>query len=428
MLNLPIEIFQMRQNVRRERKKLDRLRLSLLRKQLLRAYIDVPYYTASFNHLGLNPLTLKSEKDIIDYPTITKATIQKDASQFLSIKYADKKCPRSHSSGSTGRPIWVSFDKKSWIRKKYLSKLRTRWECDLQRGQRVAIFDTDPPEVLSKRNQRFFFSNSILRTRYFSVFENLTECIDSLVRWRPDFIDSMPSHLFQLAQIIDRKRIRLPTLKKICTSSEYLEPNMRHFISRAFDAEIFDIYGCTEIKEIAWECSKHEGYHINEDDVLVEVLDGDRPVRPGEMGEIVVTDLRNQAMPLIRYRIGDRGMLMSDACCCGRTFTMMSPSAGRASDFIITPRGHKISPYRLTTAIEKVNGLLQYQFIQIDHRSIVAKVIMADDASAGQLEEIQNKIKAVVEEPMAISVEPNEEIQIEANGKFKVVVNHMPVL
>ena len=95
---------------------------------------------------------------------------------------------------------------------------------------------------------------------------------------------------------------------------------MRKFIEKAFGAEVFDIYGCTEIKEIAWECEKHEGYHINEDDVYVEILHGESPAKPGEVGDIVLTDLRNKAMPLIRYRIGDRGLLIAGNCSCGRTF------------------------------------------------------------------------------------------------------------
>ncbi len=87
-------------------------------------------------------------------------------------------------------------------------------------------------------------------------------------------IDSPPNHLFRLAQEIEHKKLDIPSVNRIFTSSEYLEPGMRKFIEEAFGAEVFDIYGCTEMKEIAWECEKHEGYHINEDDVYVEILQG----------------------------------------------------------------------------------------------------------------------------------------------------------
>ena len=102
----------------------------------------------------------------------------------------------------------------------------------------------------------------------------------------------------------------------------------------------------------------------------------------------------------------------------------MAPSAGRCSDFIITPDGHKLSPYRFTTAIEKINGLLQYQFIQEDVQSIIVKAIMSGkDWTRQELREIQKRIQAVVAEPMDIKVETCKKIDIEENGKFKVVKN-----
>ncbi|MCK4790873.1 MAG: phenylacetate--CoA ligase family protein, partial [Desulfobacteraceae bacterium] len=415
----------MKNNVRLERTRLDRLRFALLKDQLQKAYADVPFYTDAFNRKGLNPQNLKTIEDLKAYPIINKADIQKDESRFLSKKFACKHCYRSHSSGSTGRPLWVSFDKNAWIRKKYLIKMRARRECGLYMGQQVAIFDTDPPEELAKRNKKKFFSNPILTARYFSIFEDSAKSIDGLAHWRPQNIDSLPSHLFQLAQAVNQKQLKLSSIKRIFTSSEYLEPNMKQFIAQAFDAAVFDIYGCTEIKEVAWECERHEGYHINEDEVLVEILDGDEPACRGEVGDIVITDLRNQAMPLIRYRIEDRGLFRPGPCSCGRTFALMAPSAGRSSDFIITPDGHKLSPYRFTTAIEKIDGLLQYQLIQEDVQSITVKAIMAEQTGAQELREIQKRIQAVVVEPMDIKVKACEKIDIEENGKFKVVKNRV---
>jgi len=191
---------------------------------------------------------------------------------------------------------------------------------------------------------------------------------------------------------------------------------------------VFDIYGCTEIKEIAWECERHNGYHINEDEVLVEILNGNKPVDWDEVGDIVITDLRNKAMPLIRYRIGDRGLFRPGPCSCGRTFALMAPLAGRSSDFIITPNGHRLSPYLFTTAIEKINGLLQYQLVQEDVQSIIVKAIMAEQNGALELKNIKERIQAVVVEPMDIKVEACEKIDNEENGKFKVVKNRVKEL
>lgn len=423
MYHWPIEIIRMKKNIRMPRADLDRLRLKLLRSQLIDAYKNIPFYRKAFKLRGLVPHNFKCIKEIRDYPVITRTDIQDEENNFLSKKFKPDKVKQSHSSGSTGRPLSVCFDLDTWIRKKYFSKLRSRMECGMKMGERVAIYDTDSTEALTRRNQMKLFCNPLIKAKYFSIFRETKTGITELLQWAPQNIDSLPSHLVQIALEMEQNEPKPSAFKRIFTSSEYLESSMRRYIKDRFVADVFDIYGCTEIKEIAWECDRHNGYHINEDEVLVEILDGDKPVGWDEVGDIVITDLCNKAMPLIRYRIGDRGLLRLGPCSCGRIFSLMAPSAGRSSDFIITPNGKKLSPYRFTTVIEKINGLLQYQLIQEDDRSIIVKAIMDKRTGSQELREIQKRIQAVVIEPMDIKVEDCEKIDIEENGKFKVVKN-----
>ena len=421
MYHWPIEIIRMKKNIRMARADLNRLRFKLLRSQLIDAYENVPFYHKAFKSHGLVPQNFSSIKEIRDYPVLTRDDIQKNDTNFFSKKFKPDKVKQSHSSGSTGRPLWVSFDQDTWIRKKYLSKLRSRTECGLKLGERVAIYDTDSAEALTRRNQQKLLNNPLLKMKYFSIFSDIEQGITEMLQWAPQNIDSVPSHLFQLAHAMEPNEVKPVALKRIFTSSEYLEPNIRRYFKDRYAADVFDIYGCTEIKEIAWECERHNGYHINEDEVLVEIINDDKPVGFGEVGDIVITDLRNKAMPLIRYRIGDRGLFRPGPCSCGRTFDLMAPSAGRSSDFIVTPDGHKFSPYLFTTAIEKINGLLQYQLAQEDVHSITVKAIMSEQAGTQELLEIKTKIQAVLVEPMDIKVETCKKIDIEENGKFKVV-------
>jgi phenylacetate-CoA ligase len=421
MIHWPIEIYKMQRNLRVHRKELERLRFTLLKDQLLRAYEDVSFYRNTFKQRALDPQALKNIEELRNYPIIGRKELQQDNAGFLSRKFSKQKLQKSHSSGSTGRPLWTYFDQNAWKRKKYISKLRSRLECGLRLGQKIAAFDTAPPQVLAARNQKIIFSNPALKVKYFSIFNGLESNLDELIRWGPQFIDSPPSHLFQLAQLMEQKKRKAASVKKLFTSSEFLEPNMKQFIEKTFGAEIFDIYGCTEIKEIAWECEAHEGYHINEDEVIVEVLNGSQPAKPREIGDIVLTDLRNTAMPLIRYRIGDRGALLPNPCRCGRVFSLMVPAAGRSSEHIITPGGVKISPYRFTTAIEKTKGLLQYQFVQGAEDSITIKVIMDKHGREKEIQEVHDTIQSILGVGMTIQVVRCDKIDIEENGKYKVV-------
>ncbi len=425
MFRWPVEIVQMKRNVRMARPELDRLRFNLLKSQLLDAYEKIPFYHAAFRKQCIDPRKFTSLQELVNYPVLTRAEIQKAGPGFLSRNGHLGKIRRSHSSGSTGRPLWISFDANTWFRKKYLSKLRSRFECGIKLNEKVAIFDTASPGEVALRNHNKLFSTPLFKARFFSIFRDTEKQISDLLQWRPQNIDSPPGHIFQLAQALARHRVEPGMFKRIFTSSEYLEPNMRGYIQDRYAAEVYDIYGCTEIKEIAWECERHDGYHINEDEVYVEILSGLTPVKPGEIGDIVLTDLRNKAMPLIRYRIGDRGRLLPGPCSCGRTFSRMAPVAGRSSDFVITPGGQKLSPYQFTTAIEKIDGLLQYQLVQEDIRTIIVKVIMAEGADLQKALEITDEIKGFLVEPMDIKVESCKRINIEENGKFKVVRNKL---
>jgi phenylacetate-CoA ligase len=415
------DAFKFKRYPRLPQKELSHLRFNLLKEQLQKAYQNVSYYQTAFKQRGLDPHRFKTLLELRDYPIIDRDVIQQNESLFLSANFPFEKMPRSHSSGSTGKPLWTYFDKNTWVRKKYLLKLRTRMECGLKLGDNVAIFDTVPPAELEARNLIKMFSNPALRVKFFSIFEETEKNLNGLIQWEAHDIDSPPNHLFRIAREMERKKLETPSVKRIFTSSEYLEPSMRKFIEKVFGAEVFDIYGCTEIKEIAWECEKHEGYHINEDDVIVEILHDETPAQPGEIGDIVLTDLRNKAMPLIRYRIGDRGLLVAGDCSCGRSFSRMVPAAGRASEYITTPGGSKISPYRFTTAIEKTRGLLQYQVIQETLDSITVKVIMNGRNNDKEIIGIQDNIQKILGDDISIHVEICDKITLEKNGKYKVV-------
>jgi phenylacetate-CoA ligase len=118
--------------------------------------------------------------------------------------------------------------------------------------------------------------------------------------------------------------------KGIISSAEVLTPENRELIETTFGCRVFDRYGCREVSVIASECGEHQGLHINADNLLVETVTDQGPVR-GEDGEVLITDLRNFAMPLIRYRIKDVGRLLPQACGCGRGLPLMRISGGRTS-------------------------------------------------------------------------------------------------
>ena len=377
-LNL-FPLLAMKRNLRVSRRALDRQRCRLLRGQIENAYRNVPFYRRLFQEKDLKPADIRDIDDLDKLPVVSKKDIRKDPGAFLNRRLRRASLFTSHTSGSTGEPTWTYYDGPSWYRKKYLSKLRARMACGLAWGQKIAVFESEATRKLRRPSRISAVRNLVLDTRYFSIFEDERTILPPLIRMNPDNAYGPPSYLFLLARALQNQDLQLPKLKRIFTSSEYLEKPIRQFIAAVFQADIFDVYGSTEMKEVAWECGHGAGYHINEDEIICEIVDdAGHPLKSSQMGKVVVTDLHNQAMPLIRFGIGDQGLKLNADCPCGCTFELMQPLAGRASDYIILRNGTRLSPFLLTTAIEKTRGLLQYQIVQKTASDLCLHVIFED--------------------------------------------------
>lgn len=427
------DIINMKRSLGSPRFRLDQFRLKRLRAQLRYCYLNVPHYQRSFSQNNLNPDDFKQVSDLLHYPTITKEDIISDYAGFTSQKYRGKKYFKSHTSGSTGQPSWTFFDTRSWIRKKYLSKFRSRIACGLSFGDKIAVLECASNQAIKKYNQRIRVLKPMFRIQAFSIFDSLEKSVSDLAAFNPQNIYGTPGYLLQLARLMEKKCVHLRGLKRLFTSSEYLESNVRHFVERVFGVDIFDIYGSTEFKEIAWECKRHKGYHINEDEIICEILIDGRPAQIGEVGDIVITDLHNKAMPLIRYQLKDKGYYLDDKCGCGLNYLQMRPTGGRDSDYITLPDGEQVSPYLFTTSIEHVDGLLKYQIVQTDKHSLVVNLVL-DDRHGGRdsqdehvLSQIIDILVNVTSGTMKIEAKRCQEIKIEENGKCKVVKNLLSI-
>ena len=421
MLNNLFKHLLLKNKIYLSRDELDTLRFLLLKKQLLHAHQNIPYYKTAFDKAGVKPFDFKSIEDLSLYPILTKDIIRQNNLQLLNLKVLFPDCFKSHTSGSTGQPMWTYYDLRSWVRKKYLIKARARMECGLKPNDKILIFENASQNSTDHSNILF----RTLKSHYkvISIFEPNEETFQKLMTFSPVALYGSPSYFFQFAQFIDKNNFHLHSIKRIFTSSEYFQQTVREYIKKIFNAEVYDIYGSTEFKEVAWECEKHEGYHINEDEVFVEVLKDGKQVSPGEVGNIVITDLRNKSMPLIRYQMSDKGILINRKCSCGRTLSMMKPYAGRSSEYIILPGNQFLSPYLFTTNIEKINGLLQYQIVQTEKEKILVSVVTNNEdfnRIAGTIKDILSKITNHL---MEIEVLLKTALDIEENGKFKVVKN-----
>jgi phenylacetate-CoA ligase len=217
-------------------------------------------------------------------------------------------------------------------------------------------------------------------------------------------------------------RLRVPRI--LCTT-ELLDAQGRQTMKECFGADVFDIYGSTEFKDVAWECPSHEGYHINADNLLVEIVQDGAPVPPGVEGDILLTTLTNRAMPLIRYQVGDRGVLSESACSCGRSLPLMRAVTGRLADYIRFPDGRRMSPYELVNLLEEIPGLRRFQIHQRDDFALDLNLVVSEGAGGPVAARVQEVLKSKVGLALPLRVRIVDQMPVSAEQKFRLVLSDL---
>ena len=311
-----------------------KIQLHNLKALLKTAYESVPYYHRLFKENAIGPEDVNSIDDLNRLPTLTKRHLRECKEELVNVDFEKNLIPSF--SGGTGDQVkfFITKDQMSWeIAAEYRAY---RW-AGYHLGDKCAnlwgsSFDLSDRDRLLKR-----ITSKIERVETSSTYivddKTLRELVMRLRKFRPDVVKGYASSVYFVAKwmIDEGVEIRPST---VITSAESLLPQWRETIEKAFACDVFDYYGSREIGAIAAECDHHSGYHISAENVVLEFVRDGEHVSPGEQGEIVATNLRNFGMPLIRYRIGDTGILSDEMCGCGRGLPVMKSIEGRVSQFV----------------------------------------------------------------------------------------------
>jgi phenylacetate-CoA ligase len=349
-------------------------------------------------------------------PPCSKQELQDAGPTVLKGGRIDPAWYSSLSSGSTGEPLRVYYDARAWMVLKYLVKYRARRACGLRPHHKVALLDAIAPD-----REGLTLLERAGRVRRISVFRPHEEIAENLTSYSPHVVYGLPSALHEVALAL---RSMAPSLhlQAVFTSGEFLLESVKNHLREAYACPVYDVYGCSETKEIAWEC-REGALHINVDVVLVEVLqENGEPAPPGKEGEIVATLLVNEAMPLIRYRTGDRGSLLTGLCRCGVSFPKLGVLTGREADALRLGEDRRISPYLLTCALERIVGLRRYQVTQVQRTGLRVRAVgetgVNQDAIARTIDSV---LKQAIPGSLTVTVDFVEQLPRGPGVKFRVV-------
>jgi phenylacetate-CoA ligase len=257
--------------------------------------------------------------------------------------------------------------------------------------------------------------------------EDMEAYVGRLRDIRPEILFGYASSLHQFADFAGRNGHDLSGLgiKVVITTAELLYDFMREGISRVFGCPVANEYGSRDGGYIAHECPEGR-MHVTAESVLLECLDEQgEPCPPGVEGELVLTHLDNWAMPLIRYRIGDRGALSAEKCPCGRGLPVLQVMGGRTHDVIRKTDGSPIHPLFLIYVIRPLEGVRQFRIIQRSLTDMTVLLVTDERFDDAKIQAIAAKYREFMGEELRVAVEKVSEIPLTASGKHRWIVSEI---
>lgn len=250
--------------------------------------------------------------------------------------------------------------------------------------------------------------------------------VSAIKRFDPDYFYGYVSIIREFADYIKcNDMIGAIRPKAIITTSEVLTEFDRDIISNVFGCRVYNEYGCGEVNTIAHEC-EHGSLHLNSENLIVEIInEKGSPQPPGNAGEIVLTDLNNYAMPLIRYKLSDWGVISSSKCRCGRRLPIIENVYGRAYDAFTNRDGKSFHGEFFLYIIEDANkNKMQIdgiQFIQESNNNITVKIVCDIKIIEPLGDFIKRRLREGFDNSIPIKIEKVDNILREKSGKIRVV-------
>lgn len=404
-----------------------RERLFQLQTQKLNSLIDhtwktSAWYRARLTEAGFCQGQSLTIEDLQRLPVTTKNDIRNNTEAFISSAFTPEKLQQAKTGGSTGVSLRLYFDE-------HCQQLRNAAQmyadsmANWKIGHRVAAVWGNPPTA--KTIKQKLRSALLERVIYLDTMDlnpqSMSAFVDNWKRFNPQVIFGHAHSIYIFAQYLLAENLTGVRPSGVVATSMMLLDHERTAIEAAFACKVTNRYGCEEVGLIAVECEMHQGMHINSPHIILECLDdNDRPVGHGQAGKLVITDLNNYGMPLIRYRVEDVGVLSSRHCDCGRMLPLLERLEGRVADFLKKPDGGQVSGVSLVErTLTKVAGIEQMQLVQDTLHDIKIFRVKGKDFSANSDAALLFEFRQVFPEGVKLTINDVTHIPQEASGKYR---------
>lgn len=337
-----------------------------------------------------------------------------------------------HSTGgSSGEPVHFYITRESYEWRSAVSDRGYSW-AGAEEGRKSFYVWGAPIHKTSRWEEwKRKINWRLQQRRYFDSFvfddERKKLCCRMIDKFKPYSIVGYAGNLVELALFVRRHRDMLHwKAKTVITAAEGLQLGQRELLEDVLGEEVFMSYGSREFMLIGMECSEHVGYHVMCDNVMLEIVDKHGvPVKDGETGRILITDLHNLANPFIRYEIGDVGAWYCEGkrCPCGLPFPLLARVDGRIQDFIRLPDGGTLSALFFPHLMKEFKLVRAYQVIQNSIDTITLNLITDDVIPSVMLDEISRILSSRIGNNMRILFRRVDTLIRNRAGKVPIVIH-----
>jgi len=376
------------------RRTLEELQLKRLKKTVRQSYQNIPFYKEQFSKINIKPADITSLKDVRKLPFTTREDLRENY-PFGMLAVSKEQVVRLHtSSGTTGKPKAIFFSKKDVDR---AAELIAR--CLIMTGIRK-------DDVLQNMMTYGLFTGALVMhygAEKVGVLVipagpgNTKRQIALMQDFKTTTLHLTPSYALYLASVMDKEGVDPKKdffLRRAYLGSEPYSEETRKKIERFFNIDVYNSYGLSEMNGpgVAFECVEKNGMHLWEDNFIMEIIDPEtgEEMPEGEKGELVLTTLCREAMPILRYRTSDISMIIPGRCKCGRTHRRISRIIGRTDDMIIV-RGVNIFPQQIERVLMGIKAVAQnYQIVLESYDLMTVRVEISKDLFDGKVEHLVN--------------------------------------
>lgn len=402
-----------------------------LRALVAHAARHVPFYRHRLDEAGIRPERVESLADLAALPPLTKDEIRRHAHTDLwadNVRREDLYPIRT--SGSTGEPLLAYVDRQQ-LEWRWAATLRSQEWAGYRFGDRHARLWHQTIGMtrgqIGKERLDSWWTRRLFVPAWEMTTANLRQVVKRMAAWRPALIDGYAESLDLLARFLADEPRAFPGLAGLISSAQTLSDASRRRIEAAFGARVFDKYGAREFSGIAYQCEHGPGYHVVGENYLVEIMVGDRPARPGEIGEVLITDLNNRALPFLRYRIGDLAQAADDAPCpCGRGLPRIAAIHGRTQAVVMGAEGQLVPGSFFAHLLKEYDyAIRQFQVVQDAPGKIELRLVRGGRFSPAVLDEIVGQLRRALGAKLRVEPVFLPAIPLGPNGKHQHSVSRV---